>query len=163
EHTEQRRGALVSRVTSDIETLAQFLEWGATSWIVNSVMIVATFAVMAAYEWRLALVALVAFLPLTVLVPALQRRQLAAQDRVPPGYLCGACALARVVAAGAPWGPGWGLGVGEVVAFVFLINLLLNPLAELSEVFDQTQIALAGWRKVLGVLATPPDVPEPAE
>ncbi|MFO7280943.1 MAG: ABC transporter ATP-binding protein [Thermoanaerobacterales bacterium] len=219
EHTEQRRGALVSRVTSDIETLAQFLEWGAISWIVNSVMIVATFAVMAAYEWRLALVALVAFLPLTVLVPALQRRQLAAQDRVrtavgeslsevsetvagapviqaygledrarrrlrsaidrqyrayltaaryvaamfPLGDLFGACALAGVVAVGATWGPGWGLGVGEVVAFVFLINLLLNPIAELSEVFDQTQIALAGWRKVLGVLATPPDVPEPAE
>ena len=219
EHTEQRRGALVSRVTSDIETLAQFLEWGAISWIVNSVMIVATFAVMAAYEWRLALVALVAFLPLTVLVPALQRRQLAAQDRVrtavgeslsevsetvagapviqaygledrarrrlrsaidrqyrayltaaryvaamfPLGDLFGACALAGVVAVGATWGPGWGLGVGEVVAFVFLINLLLNPIAELSEVFDQTQIALAGWRKVLGVLATPPDVPEPAD
>lgn len=219
EHTEQRRGALVSRVTSDIETLAQFLEWGAISWIVNSVMIVATFGVMAAYEWRLALVALVAFLPLTVLVPALQRRQLAAQDRVrtavgqslsevsetvagaaviqaygleerarsrlraaidrqyrayltaaryvaamfPLGDLFGACALAGVVAVGATWGPGWGLGVGEVVAFVFLINLLLNPIAELSEVFDQTQIALAGWRKVLGVLATPVDVPEPAD
>src|SRR5690606_27363437 len=81
----------------------------------------------------------------------------------PLGDLFGACALAGVVAVGATWGPGWGLGVGEVVAFVFLINLLLNPIPALSEVFDQTQIALAGWRKVLGVLATPPDVPEPAE
>ena len=48
-------------------------------------------------------------------------------------------------------GPGWGLDVGVVVAFTFLINLLLMPIAELSEILDQTQTALAGWRKVLGV------------
>ena len=54
-----------------------------------------------------------------------------------------------------------GAGVGEIVAFLFLIGLLLNPIAELSEILDQTQIAIAGWRKVLGVLATPIDLPEP--
>jgi ATP-binding cassette subfamily B protein len=217
EHSEQRRGALVSRVTSDIETLAQFMEWGAVAWIVDSVLIVATFGVMAVYDWHLALVALAAFLPLIVLMPMLQRRQLAAQDRVrtavgeslsevsetitgaaliqayglegrsrsrlgaaidrqyraylvaaryfaamfPLGDLFGAIAMAGVVAAGVTWGPGWGLGVGEVIAFTFLISLLLTPVAELSEILDQTQIAIAGWRKVLGVLATPLDVPEP--
>ncbi|HEX6422056.1 MAG TPA: ABC transporter ATP-binding protein [Acidimicrobiales bacterium] len=217
EHNEQRRGALVARVTSDIETLALFMEWGAVAWIVNSVMIVATFGVMAAYEWRLAAVALVAFAPLVVLLPMLQRRQLAAQDQVrtavgeslsevsetitgapliqaygleerararlrgaidrqyraylraaryfslmfPLGDLFGALALAGVVTAGVVWGPGWGLEVGEVVAFTFLIGLLLTPVAELTEIIDQTQTAIAGWRKVLGVLATPVDVPEP--
>ena len=35
------------------------------------------------------------------------------------------------------------------------MNLLLLPIAELSEILDQTQIAIAGWRKILGVLATP--------
>ena len=79
----------------------------------------------------------------------------------PLGDLFGSVALAGVVAAGVAYGPGWGLGVGEVVAFVFLIGLLLNPIAELSEILDQTQIAIAGWRKVLGVLATPIDLPEP--
>jgi putative ABC transport system ATP-binding protein len=69
--------------------------------------------------------------------------------------------MSAVVVAGVVWGPAWGLGVGEVVMFVFLINLLLAPIAELSEIIDQTQTALAGWRKVLGVLATPVDVPEP--
>ena len=59
------------------------------------------------------------------------------------------------------WGPGWGLEVGEVVAFTFLIGLLLTPVAEHTEIVDQTQTAIAGWRKVLGVLATPLDVPEP--
>jgi putative ABC transport system ATP-binding protein len=53
--------------------------------------------------------------------------------------------------------------VGEVVAFTFLISLLLTPVAELSEILDQTQTAIAGWRKVLGVLATPLDVPEPTD
>ncbi len=219
EHSEQRRGALVSRVTSDIETLAQFMEWGAVAWIVDSVLIVATFAVMAVYDWHLALVALAAFVPLVVLMPMLQRRQLAAQDRVrtavgeslsevsetvtgaaliqaygleersrsrlraaidrqyqaylsaaryfaamfPLGDLFGSLALAGVIAAGVTWGPGWGLEVGEVVAFTFLIGLLLTPVAELSEILDQTQIAIAGWRKVLGVLATPLDVPEPTD
>ena len=219
EHTEQRRGALVARVTSDIETLAQFTEWGAVAWIVDSVLIVSTFGVMAAYDWRLALVAAVAYVPLAVLLPQLQRRQLAAQDRVrtavgdslsevsetvtgaalvqaygleersrrrlraaidrqftaymdsaryfaamfPLGDFFGALAMAGVVVVGVAWGPGWGLGVGEVVVFTFLINLLLTPIAELTEILDQTQTALAGWRKVLGVLATPVDVPEPAD
>ncbi len=219
EHSEQRRGALVARVTSDIETLAQFMEWGAVAWIVDSVLIAATFTVMAIYDWRLALLALVAFLPLVVLMPMLQRRQLAAQDRVrtavgeslsevsetitgaaliqaygleersrsrlrsaidrqyraylaaaryfaamfPLGDIFGSLALAGVIAAGVTWGPGWGLEVGEVVAFTFLISLLLTPIAELSEILDQTQIAIAGWRKVLGVLATPLDVPEPVD
>jgi len=36
--------------------------------------------------------------------------------------------------------------------------LLLNPIAELSEIVDRTQIAIAGWRKVLGVLEIPVDV-----
>ncbi len=217
EHAESRRGALVARVTSDIETLAQFMEWGAVSWIVNGVLVVATFLVMGVYDWRLALVTLVCYFPVIVFMPMLQRRQLAAQDEVrnavgetlsevsetitgaalvqaygledrasgrlraaidhqfrsykraaryfaamfPVGDLFGAVALAAVTLASVTWGPGWGLDVGEVVAFLFLISLLQNPIAELSEVIDQTQIAMAGWRKVLGVLATPLDVPEP--
>jgi ATP-binding cassette subfamily B protein len=219
EHSEQRRGALVARVTSDVETLAQFMEWGAVAWIVDTVLIVATFVVMAVYDWRLALVVLAAYLPLVVLLPMLQRRQLAAQDRVrtavgeslaevsetvtgaalvqayglegrararlgaaidrqfraymssaryfaamfPLGDVFGAFAMAGAIAVGVTWGPGWGLDVGVLVAFMFLINLLLMPIAELSEIIDQTQTALAGWRKVLGVLATPLDVPEPED
>ena len=79
----------------------------------------------------------------------------------PVGDVFGAVAMSAVVVTGVVWGPAWGLGVGEVVMFLFLINLLLAPIAELSEIIDQTQTALAGWRKVLGVLATPVDVPEP--
>lgn len=217
EHVDHRRGALVARVTSDVETLAQFTEWGAMAWIVDSILIVTTLTVMAVYSWQLTLVTAAVFLPLLPIMRALQRRQLAAYDEVrsavggtlsevselvaggpvvrayglhartrrrlqaaidrqyraqmgaakwfsvmfPLADLFGALALAAVVAVGAIHGPGWGLGFGELVAFVFLVNLLLTPVAELTEILDQTQTAIAGWRKILGVLATPIDVVDP--
>ncbi len=217
EHLDHRRGALVARVTSDIETLAQFTEWGAMAWIVDSVLIVTTLTVMAVYSWQLALVTIAVFLPILPVMRALQRRQLAAYDGVrtavsgalsevseavsgaaviraygledrtrarlagavdaqyraqmgaakwfslmfPIADLFGALALAAVVVTGAVNAEAWDLGFGEVVAFVFLVNLLLGPVAELTEILDQTQTAIAGWRKVLSVLATPVDVPEP--
>ncbi len=216
EHTENRRGALVARVTSDVETLAQFTEWGAVAWIVDSVLIVATVGVMAVYSWQLALVAVLVFIPLLFAERALQRRQLRAYDEVrtavggtmsevselvggarvvhayglhtrtrarldsaidrqyraqmgaarwfalmfPLADLFGALALASVVSVGAIQGPEWGLELGELIGFVFLVNLLLTPIAELSEILDQTQTAIAGWRKILGVLATPVDLVE---
>lgn len=219
EHNEQRRGALVARVTSDVETLAQFTEWGLVAWIVDSVLVMGAFGVMAIYDWRLTLQTLVIFLPLVVLLPMLQRRQLAAQDRLrttvgdtfnevsetvtgasivraygleersrerlrvsigqqyrarmraarfvalmfPLGDMFGALALGAAVVTGVTWGPGWGLDVGVLVAFLFLISLLLNPVAELSEILDRTQIAIAGWRKILGLLATPIDVVDPPD
>jgi len=217
EHVDHRRGALVARVTSDVETLAQFTEWGAMAWIVDSILLVTTLAVMAAYSWQLTLVTIAVFLPLLPILRVLQRRQLAAYDEVraavsgslsevaelvsgaavirayglgararrraqraiarqlraqmgaarwfaimfPLADLFGALALAAVVAVSALQGPSWGLGLGEVVAFVFLVNLLLIPVAELTEILDQTQTAIAGWRKILGVLATPIEVPDP--
>jgi putative ABC transport system ATP-binding protein len=80
----------------------------------------------------------------------------------PLGDFFGAIALAGVVVASAYYGPGWGLDVGKVVAFMFLINLVLSPIGELSEILDQTQTAISGWRKVLAVLDVPIDVAEPA-
>ena len=217
DHVDNRRGALVSRVTSDVDTMAQFTEWGAVAWIVDTVLIVTTLLVMLTYSWQLALVTVLVFLPLLPILRALQRRQLAAYDDVrtavggtlsevselvtgapvvlaygledrtrgrlrraihtqyraqmraaqwfavmfPLADLFGALALASVTVVGAIHGPGWGLELGELIAFVFLVNLLLIPIAELSEILDQTQTAIAGWRKILGVLAVPIDVAEP--
>ena len=219
EHVENRRGALVARVTSDIETMAQFTEWGAVAWIVDTILILATLAVMTAYSWQLTLVAVAVFVPLLPILRSLQRRQLAAYDAVrarvgdtltevselvtgapvvlayglegrarrrlhraidrqyraqmraakwfsivfPVADLFGALALAAVVSAGAINGQAWGLELGELIAFLFLVNLLLLPISELSEILDQTQTAIAGWRKILGVLATPVDVHEPVD
>jgi putative ABC transport system ATP-binding protein len=79
----------------------------------------------------------------------------------PLGDFFGAIAIAGVIAVGAISGPSIGLTAGELIAFLFLVQLLNNPIAELSEILDQTQTALAGWRKVLGVLSTPIDIVEP--
>jgi putative ABC transport system ATP-binding protein len=79
----------------------------------------------------------------------------------PIGDLFGAVATAAAVAVGAWWGPGWGLTDGRLVAFLFLVSIFVAPLSELSESFDMTQTAIAGWRKVLSVLAVPVDVDDP--
>jgi ATP-binding cassette, subfamily B, bacterial len=218
EHTNTRRGVFVSRVTSDIETLARFVQWGMISWLVNGTLIVGTLVVMFVYSWQLTLITLVAYAPVMPLFRAFQRRQLEAYDEertrigdmiaefsetvsgaavirayglqerarmrlreridgayrarvraavyfaamFPLGDFFGAIALAGVVVASAYYGPGWGLDVGKVVAFMFLINLVLSPIGELSEILDQTQTAISGWRKVLAVLDVPIDVAEPA-
>src|SRR5204863_9692062 len=80
----------------------------------------------------------------------------------PLGDLFGSIALAAVLAVGVTLGLHWGLSVGKLVAMLFLITIFLGPLAELSETFDLTQTAVAGWRKVLGVIDLPVDVVEPA-
>ncbi|RMH78480.1 MAG: ABC transporter ATP-binding protein [Actinomyces sp.] len=86
-------------------------------------------------------------------------RYMAALFAVPDVF--GAVAIAAVVAAAAIWGPGWGLELGEVVAVVFLVNLTLAPISELSEVLDQTALAVASWRRTLDLLDRPVVLPEP--
>lgn len=216
-HGDTRRGVLTARVTSDIEALAQFTQWGAISWVVNGSIILGSLVAMAVYSWQLTLIVVCVYLPLLPVLRHIQRRQLVAYDRVRSrvahtlgltseavtgaavvrayGYRrpmrrrlhqavddqCreqisayryfaflmpitdwfGATAMALVVGAGVWWGDAWGLSSGRLVAFLFLVNLLLNPIAELGEVLDQTQTALAAWWKVITVLDTPIDVREP--
>ena len=54
----ERRGNLLSRVTSDITTLQEFMEWGGVGMIIASSQVLLATAVMMFYEWRLALIAL---------------------------------------------------------------------------------------------------------
>ena len=63
-HAESRRGVLVARVTSDVETLAQFTQWGAIAWVVNTALITATLTAMFVYSWQLTLLAVAVHLPL---------------------------------------------------------------------------------------------------
>lgn len=81
----------------------------------------------------------------------------------PLSDLFGGLALTGVVVAGAWWGPAWGLDVGTVLAFVFLVNLILSPIGELGEILDQTQQGIAGWRRVFDLLDQPIDVVEPED
>jgi putative ABC transport system ATP-binding protein len=80
---------------------------------------------------------------------------------LPMSDFFGALAMAAVLLVGVVYGPGWGMSAGEVVAFMFLVSLFLQPLGEMAETFDQTQTAIAAWRKVLGVLDIPVEVLEP--
>jgi putative ABC transport system ATP-binding protein len=53
------------------------------------------------------------------------------------------------------------LSVGRLVAFLFLITLFIGPVQLATEVLDHAQNAIAGWRRVIGVLDTPSDVADP--
>ena len=220
-HTESRRGVLVARVTSDIEAMAIFMQWGAMAWTINPVLIVATLAAMLFYSWQLTLLVLVLHLLLLPFMRWVQRRQIAAHSRVrdrvadtmghtsetvsaaaviraygyrravrtrldravdrqyeaqmsafkwwaflmPTVDLVSSVALAAALVVGVTWSEELGIGAGGLVAFVFLVRLLMRPISEIGEVFDTTQSALAAWWKVMGVLDTPVEVvePEPAE
>ncbi|MEX2274469.1 MAG: ABC transporter ATP-binding protein [Actinomycetota bacterium] len=217
DQTAEKRGTYVARVTADIETIAQFLDWGGMSWILGTALMVGTAALMFVYSWQLALITLFVVAPLGLVLRLVQRGQARAYDRLrtrvsqtmsevsesvmgaavvrayglhdrmdrrlktaignqyraqlhanryqatifPLGDLFGAAAVAAVLAVGAWWGPRWGLTDGRLIAFLFLVTIFLGPLAELSETFDLTQTAIAGWRKVLSVLDVPVDVPDP--
>ena len=75
DHQEARKGILTARVTSDIETLSQFAQWGAIAWIVDSVIIVGTLTVMAIYSWQLTLVVIAIYLPIIPILKAIQQQQ----------------------------------------------------------------------------------------
>jgi ATP-binding cassette, subfamily B, bacterial len=214
--TAEKRGAFVSRVTSDIDALGQFMEWGALSWFVSPTIMVGALLAMFVYSWQLTLIVVGLVLPLLVILRIMQRGMIRAYDSVrtrvgemltefsesvmgaavvraygledrtnrrvkdaidrryraeihankymasifPMADLFGATAVAAVVVVGAISGPEWGLTVGRLVAFLFLVTLFLEPLQELSESFDWTQQAIAAWRKVLGVMDIAPDVVE---
>ena len=81
DHAEERRGALVARVTSDIETLTQFFAWGGLAWLLDGTLMIMVAAVMLSYHWVLACVAFVVATPLMVVLRFLQRRLVAAYDR----------------------------------------------------------------------------------
>ena len=82
DHDATRRGELTARVTSDIETIARFAQYGGVAWIVDTVVIVGTLAVMAVYAWPLALLTMALAAPIIPLFRMMQRRQLLAYERV---------------------------------------------------------------------------------
>lgn len=215
--TDERRGALVARVTSDVEQLSQFLSWGGMSWLVNSAILSTVATIMVVYDWRLALVAFAVVLPMVAVLRFVQdkmaaryglvrarmaalltaisetvmgapviraygaeaptrrrtRRAVRAQEAAqisagkmsallfPSGELFSVFTVASVLVAGLWLGPARGLTAGELVAYVFLVNLFLQPVAEFTDIVDQTQTAVAGWRRVLDLIDTPIDLPDP--
>jgi ABC-type multidrug transport system fused ATPase/permease subunit len=213
----ERRGSLVSRVTSDVDAITQFLQWGGVILLVSVGQVLVTTVVMAVYSWQLTLVVYAAFLPLVLVIRAYQKRLEAAygavrrrvgtmlavvgesvvgasviraygvadrtRDRLDDaieqnraaqmramrtsvtsfsaGELAAGLAMAAVVVVGVLLGIDGQLTIGQLTAFLFLVTMFVQPVQIATEVLNEAQNAIAGWRRVLDVLEISPDVADP--
>jgi ATP-binding cassette subfamily B protein len=213
----ERRGALVSRVTSDVDQVSQFLIFGGIIFIISiGQMIVATI-VMLFYSWQLALMVWLCFLPLFVSLRFFQRKlseaygvvrrqvgimlsaisepvvgaavvrsyavEARTQARIDQaiaghqaasvraqgftvlsfslGGISAGLANAGVILLGVHMGIAGDITAGEVLAFAFLVSLFVNPVQMGTQILTDAQSAIAGWRRVIGILDTPADLVDP--
>lgn len=70
----ERRGALVSRVTSDVDQISQFVVYGGLLLVVSVGQMLIASVVMVVYSWQLALVVWICFVPLFATLPFFQKR-----------------------------------------------------------------------------------------
>lgn len=61
---EEQRGRYVSRVTGDVETMRDLMQWTGAAMIISALESTVIFIVMVAYSWQLSLLVLLAFLPM---------------------------------------------------------------------------------------------------
>ncbi len=212
----ERRGNLLSRVTSDITTLQEFMEWGGVGMIIAGSQVVLATTVMMFYEWRLALIAIVGVLLYLLMMRWFQRILSRNYDavRVEVGRSLGVLsesitavpvvraygvedstkekvgeALERrfrvefktfrfgnilystaeifaglltavLIVAGVLIGVEVGTTAGTLIAFLFLTNLLIEPMQILVETLEFAQSAASGLRRVVEVLDDEIDVVE---
>ncbi|MGH2750296.1 MAG: ABC transporter ATP-binding protein [Actinomycetota bacterium] len=217
-HATEHRGTFVARVTADVDTISQFMEWSGIGVIVMSGQLLLATVVMLLYSWELMMVVIGTFVPLVFVLRFFQARLSRLYDAVRArvaemltavsesvmgaqvikgygieqranakvkhaidqharaGYYAGrtaavmfstggifsAAATSAVVLVGVNLGIGGSMTAGRLVAFLFLVSLFVAPVQVLTEVLDQAQNAISGWRKILGVLDTKPDVADPA-
>ena len=214
----QRRGSLVSRVTSDVDQLSVFMQWGGVLGLISVGQLVVATVVMSFYSWQLTLLVLACFVPLAIAVRWFAKRLAAAygvvRERVGDvlaaiaesvvgaptvraygvrartaaridgaidrhyrasvdaqkvtaavfvsGEFVAAFANAAVVVVGVLLGLAGEISAGTLVAFLFLVTLFVAPVQTASEVLNEAQNAVAGFRRVLDVIDTEPDVRDPA-
>ncbi len=217
----ERRGALVSRVTSDVDQVSQFLVFGGLLFIVSIGQILVATVLMVVYSWQLALVVWICFAPLFLSLRYFQRKLSAAyttvrrqvgallsaisepvvgaavvrsyaveartQERIDTavaahqaastraqgftafsfslGGVSAGLANAGVLIVGIWLGQGrlWAdnITAGEVLAFAFIVTLFVGPVQFGTQVLTDAQNAIAGWRRVIGILDTPADLVDP--
>ena len=214
----ERRGSLVSRVTSDVDTISQFMQWGGILLIVSGGQLMLATVLMLFYSWQLTLLVYVCFIPLVVAIRLIQSRLTAAytiiRERVgvllgavaesvvgaqviraygveartaerideaianhqrsqvraqtlaagmfSTGEIVAALANAGVIVLGVYLGIDGQITAGQLVAFLFLVTLFVGPVQIGTEVLNEAQTAVAGFRRVLQVIDTPSDVADPA-
>lgn len=82
----EKAGVLVSRMTADIESMAELIQWGLLQFVSAGLLLVLAFALLFVMSWQLTLVALVVFPVLVVASIRFQRQSNAAylvvRDRV---------------------------------------------------------------------------------
>jgi putative ABC transport system ATP-binding protein len=78
----------------------------------------------------------------------------------PLGEIFSVITISTIVVVGVAIGPGGGMTAGALIGFIFLTYRFLEPIAEFTEVLDQTQTAVAGLRRVLSVLDIPVGPPQ---
>ena len=78
------------------------------------------------------------------------------------GELTTALANSAVIVIGVLLATSGHLTVGRLIGFLFLVTLFVQPVQVATEVLNEAQNAIAGLRRVLGVLDTPTDVADPA-
>jgi len=215
----ERRGTLVSRVTSDISTLQEFMEWGGIGLIVGLSQVVLATAVMVIYEWRMALIALGGVVIYLIMMRWFQRILAANYDEVrhEVGVSLGVMSesisaipvvraygtedttkarvasamekrfrvefttgrfgnilystaeifagilTATLIVAGVLIGIDQGMSAGTLVAFLFLTNLLIEPLQIVVETLEFAQSAASGLRRVIRVLDDEVEIEEPSD
>ncbi|GAA4726309.1 ABC transporter ATP-binding protein [Isoptericola chiayiensis] len=215
----ERRGALVSRVTTDVDQISHFVQWGGIMLLVSTLQIAVATVLMAVYSPALTVVVWLCFVPLFLVLRYAQRavgRAFArAREKVgtmlaavsesvvgaetvraygveartgrridtaiedarrtqgralvlvasvfSSGTLMANLVLAVVVVVGSFLGIGGGLTAGQLVAFLFLVQLFTGPVQMATEILNEMQNALAGWRRVLAVVETPIDVVDPGD
>jgi ABC-type multidrug transport system fused ATPase/permease subunit len=213
----ERRGSLVSRVTSDVDTISMFVQWGGIMLLVSILQVLVATVLMAVYSWQLTILVWLCFGPLVLALRPLQRRVNVAYTRVrervgamlgavseavvgaetiraygvqarvqrkvdarirgtrdamvtaqntvslvfSSGVLVANLVLAVVVVAGTALGVAGDLSVGKLLAFLFLVQLFTGPVQQATEVLNELQNAVAGWRRVLGIIDTPVQVADP--
>ncbi|MGZ4450354.1 MAG: ABC transporter ATP-binding protein [Nocardioides sp.] len=215
----ERRGALVARVTSDVDQVSQFLVFGGLIFVVSvGQMLVATI-IMVIYSWQLAIVVWVCFAPLFLSLRYFQRKLSAAygmvrrqvgillsaisepvvgaavvrsyaveartQRRIDDaieahksastraqgftafsfslGGVSAGLANAGVLIVGIWLGFAGDITAGKVLAFAFLVSLFVGPVQMGTQILTDAQNAIAGWRRVIGILDTPADLVDPGE
>jgi len=82
DHVDNSSGTFLTRVTSDIQAITRFCEWGLLTWTVGPMVILGVFLVMAVYSWQLALLVFITFLPTLPIMKWVQSKQLLAYDRL---------------------------------------------------------------------------------
>jgi putative ABC transport system ATP-binding protein len=77
------------------------------------------------------------------------------------GEISSAVVVTAVLVAGTLLAVQGTTSVGTVVAFLFLVQLFIQPVQIMGEAVNEAQTAVAGWRRVLDVLDIAPDVADP--